>query len=53
MGVRLLERNLEELKFGKSFDPRQILDLLAEGRADDVLNLILGKQKTLLSFGGE
>jgi len=43
LGVELLEKNLEETDFGKSFDARRVFELLAEGETEKVLELLSGE----------
>jgi DNA repair exonuclease SbcCD nuclease subunit len=51
IGFNLLRKNLEELKFGESFDYETIFELLSENQIERVLSLLLGEQKTLFHFG--
>ncbi|MCD6226193.1 MAG: DNA repair exonuclease [Candidatus Aenigmarchaeota archaeon] len=47
MGMQLLNKNLEELKFRKMFDPENIFKLLADGATERALDIITKKQATL------
>jgi len=51
IGLELLRKNLEELKFSSSFDISNIFKLLAEGETEKAFDIITGKQKTLMTFG--
>jgi DNA repair exonuclease SbcCD nuclease subunit len=50
IGLAILKKNLEELKFENSFDYESIFKLLSEGEVDKALNILLGEQKTLLDI---
>ena len=51
IGLNVLHKNLEELKFGLNFDIDGIFGLLVEGRVDNAFNIITGSQTTLEKFG--
>jgi len=51
MGMQLLNKNLEELKFKKNFDPENIFKLLADGSVERALDIITKKQSTLKTQG--
>jgi DNA repair exonuclease SbcCD nuclease subunit len=50
MGLVILKKNLDELKFEDSFDYESIFKLLSEGEVDKTLNILLGEQKTLVEI---
>jgi len=47
MGLQLLVKNLEELKFSSTFDSENIFKMLSDGEVDRTLDIITGRQKTL------
>lgn len=51
MGIALLQKNLEEMKFKKSFDAESIYSLLSEDEIEAAMNIVVGKQETLNKFG--
>ena len=50
-GLRLLHDNLQEMKFGASFDTQTVFDLLVEGRVDNAFDILTGQQSTLSAIG--
>ena len=47
MGLQLLQKNLEELKFTSTFDPENTFKMFCDGEVDRTLDIITGRQKTL------
>ena len=47
IGLEILDKNLEELGFSKSFDSEQIFRLLSDNEIENVFNILLEEQKTL------
>ncbi len=47
IGLNLLKKNLEELKFESAFDHEDIFKLLTEGEVDRAFNILTGEQRTL------
>jgi DNA repair exonuclease SbcCD nuclease subunit len=47
IGINLLRKNLDELKFNSSFDYSQAFRLLTEGKVENAFNVFTGEQKTL------
>lgn len=50
MGLQLLKKNLEEMKFRHSFDYEHIFNLLTKGEVETVIELLLGEQLTFTTF---
>ncbi len=50
IGMSLLEENLKELGFEKSFDVERIFHILEEGDVDKAISVLLGEQITLDKF---
>ena len=48
IGINLLRKNLDELKFNSSFDYGQAFRLLTEGKVENAFNVFTGEQKTLV-----
>lgn len=46
LGFDLLEKNLKETDFSNAFDVREIFDLLAEGKTEEVIELLSKKRPT-------
>jgi len=51
IGLNVLHKNLEELRFGSSFNVDTVFGLLVDGRVDDAFNILTGSQVTLEKFG--
>lgn len=51
LGIALLQKNLEEMKFKKRFDAETIYSLLSEDEIERAMNIVMGKQETLNKFG--
>ena len=51
MGMQILNKNLENLKFKKSFDPELIFKILSDGNIDNAFEIIMKKQSTLKEQG--
>ncbi len=49
IGLSILKKNLDELKFESDFDFDDIFSILSEGEVDKAFNILLGEQKTLSS----
>lgn len=47
MGLQILKKNLEDLKFESAFDSDNVFKLLIDGQADKAFDILIGKQKTL------
>ena len=47
MGLQLLRKNLEELKFAGGFDCESMFGILVDGNVDNAFNILTGGQKTL------
>lgn len=47
MGLQILKKNLEDLKFGSAFDSESIFKLLSEGDTEMAFDILTGQQKTL------
>jgi hypothetical protein len=47
MGLQLLKKNLDELKFGGSFDYEKTFGILVDGNVDNAFNVLTGEQRTL------
>jgi len=47
MGLQILKKNLEELKFESTFDTDNVFKLLVDGQADKAFDILTGQQKTL------
>lgn len=45
IGLDLLEKNLEKTGFNRSFDPREVFELLAEDKVDETIVLIQKQKK--------
>ncbi len=52
LGMALLQKNLESLKFKNSFDVETAYSLLSESELEQAVSLLIGRQKTLKKFGG-
>lgn len=50
IGMYLLEENLKELNFEKSFNFERVFHLLEDGNIDRVISILLGEQATLDKF---
>ncbi|MDI6826141.1 MAG: DNA repair exonuclease [Candidatus Aenigmarchaeota archaeon] len=50
MGLQILKKNLEDLKFSSSFDSESIFKLLSEGETEIAFNILTGQQKTLIQI---
>lgn len=50
VGMSILNSNLEELGFEKSFDSERMFHLLLEGELDTITNMLAGKQDALKSW---
>ena len=51
IGLNLLKKNLDELKFEPGFDHEELFELLGEGETETAFNLLVGEQKSLNNFG--
>lgn len=47
MGITLLQKNLEILKFSKKIDSDYLFRLLADGQVDKAFDILTGQQKTI------
>ena len=47
IGLGLMQKNLEELKFSSQFDSERIFRMLSEGSVENAFNILAGRQKTL------
>jgi DNA repair exonuclease SbcCD nuclease subunit len=47
IGLQILKKNLEELKFDSSFDYEQVYKLLSDGEVERAFNILVGEQKIL------
>jgi DNA repair exonuclease SbcCD nuclease subunit len=47
MGLQLLKKNLDELKFAGGFDCERMFGILVDGNVDNAFNVLTGEQKTL------
>jgi len=47
MGLQILKKNLEDLKFESTFDTDNVFKLLVDGQADKAFDILTGQQKTL------
>jgi len=47
MGLQILKKNLEDLKFESTFDTDNVFKLLIDGQADKAFDILTGQQKTL------
>jgi DNA repair exonuclease SbcCD nuclease subunit len=47
IGISLMHKNLEELRFGSRFDAERIFRMLSEDSAEAAFNILTGEQKTL------
>jgi len=47
MGLQILKKNLEDLKFKSTFDTDNVFKLLIDGQADKAFDILTGQQKTL------
>jgi DNA repair exonuclease SbcCD nuclease subunit len=47
MGLQILKKNLEDLKFSSTFDSESIFKLLSEGDTEMAYDILTGQQKTL------
>lgn len=52
IGLSLLRKNLDEMKFKSMFDNEKIFELLVDSRVDDAFNILTGVQSTLEKIGG-
>jgi hypothetical protein len=48
IGIRLLDKNLKELRFDFSFSPEDVFRILSDGDVDKMYAILSGDQKTLL-----
>ncbi len=51
LGLNLLKKNLEEFGIGNEFDYDTMFHLLSEDQTESALNILLGEQTTLQTFG--
>jgi len=47
IGLNLMHKNLEELKFNSMFDSERVFGMLVDGEVDNAFNILTGEQKTL------
>jgi DNA repair exonuclease SbcCD nuclease subunit len=47
MGLQILKKNLEELKFASTFDAESLFKLLSDGKTERAFDILSGEQKTL------
>jgi len=47
MGLQILKKNLEDLKFSSAFDSESMFKLLSEGDTEMAFDILTGQQKTL------
>lgn len=50
IGLNLLRKNLDELKFSGELDYEKLFNLLADKEVDRVFNILIGQQKTLFQY---
>ncbi len=46
-GLQILKKNLEDLKFGSTFDSESVFKLLSDGETERAFDILTGQQKTL------
>ena len=51
IGINLLKKNLDGLKFESNFEYQDIFNLLSEGETETAFNMLIGEQKSLSQFG--
>lgn len=51
LGLNLMRKNLEEFGMEKEFDSETMYHLLSEDQTETALNILLGEQSTLKTFG--
>jgi len=47
MGLQILKKNLDDLKFSSTFDEESVFRLLSEGETEKAFSILSGQQKTL------
>jgi len=52
IGLNLLKKNLEELKFNLPYDFEDVFHMLADNQVEKTFNIMVGDQKTLQAFKG-
>lgn len=50
IGLKILKKNLHELKFNSSFDYNQLFRLLTKGKVESTFNILTSWQKTLVNI---